>query len=761
MAWGKMPISDLSSNTGNGNTASLKPSADDFFLAGRSAHMEGNLSFAEQQYLSALKLDPKHPDSLHLLGIIKAQQNKHQEAELLIRNAIAQNNSVWAFHDSLAKILQGQNKQKEAMQSYLSASSLKPTYVEGLVSAALIAAELGELNQCEALFRSSVERCPDRPDILNNHANALYKLGRESEAEASFREAIHIAPEYVVAYYNLGNLLVGQRRYDEAVVSFRNALNYKPDYPEALNNLGNILLDLKRFTEAESAYLDAYRHAQNHIEIITNLGNFYSEQKRFQEAESWFQRSLEVNPHLVHERVLLSYCKRQMCSWDGINELNRSILQHLSSNSEDTLEPLQLFSETGVTPNQLLDIGRKKILEDFHAILAQSPLVPPETTRSRPKIRIGYLSADFHEHATMRLLLGVLRQRNTSEFETWLYSFGPDIEDDCRRQARQACEQFVDIRLLSDKEAAERIAHDEIDILVDLKGYTTDSRLGISAWRPAPIIVSWLGYPGTLGHPRLADYIIGDPIVTPIHHASHFSETIAQLPFCYQPNDNLRPIGRKPSRQEEGLPENGFIFCSFNQSFKINQASFSIWCQLLKEIPDSCLWLLEHTPIARENLLKEAAHQGIAPSRLIFAKWANQTDHLGRLQLANLALDTFPYGSHTTGSDALWAGVPLVSLQGDTFASRVSSSLLHAVGLSELVAENWEDYYFIARRLASEPIEYHAIKERLEVTRRTSPLFDTSRFARDLENVYHAIWHQQSSGLREPIIPTNSERINT
>lgn len=705
-----------------------------------------------------LSLAPAHADALHLLGVLRAQQQRPAEAEALIRRAIASKQEVWAFHDSLGKVLRELGRPAEARDAFLRASALKPDFADGLLTAAFISLELDDLPQAIAIFQEAAGRWPDQPVIHNNLGNALYQIGRIEEAERSFRTATELAGHYAVAHYNLGNLLYAQRRFDEAETAYRHAVNAKAEYPEAWNNLGNLYLDMKRLTDAENCYRRALEQRPTGVDIITNLGSLCAEQKRYQEAEGHFRRALALNPALMHERVLLSYCQRQMCAWAGIAALNHEICRALGEGTTESLEPLQLFSELNVDPLQQLRVGRNKILKDFGAILQQPPLVDPQTKRSRPRLRIGYLSADYHEHATMHLLLGVLERRDTVVHETWLYSYGPDIQDAYRQRAHQACEHFRDLRLLSDKAAAAAIAADEIDILVDLKGYTTDCRLGITAWRPAPVIVSWLGYPGTLGHPRMADYIIGDPVVTPLAHAPHFTETIAQMPHCYQPNDAQRVIGHRPSRQEVGLPSTGFVFCSFNQAFKINPDTFAIWCRLLREVPGSVLWLLEHTPTARANLLAEAAKHNVDPQRIIFAGWANQADHLGRLQLADLALDTYPYGSHTTGSDALWAGVPLVSLKGTTFASRVSASLLSAIGLGELATETWGDYFSLAKRLATDMTEHAGLKQRLQANRATKPLFDTVEFARDLERLYQTIWRQQQAGVREPIVVAGQRR---
>lgn len=726
--------------------------SQDEFVAARAAHVAGHLDTAEKGYRRAIELDARNADAIHLLGVLLAQKGHPQEAESLVRQALVLRD-VWAFHDNLARILQDQGRLAEALDAYARAADLNPEHAEALNNAAHLCFLLNRPAQAEIILRRILERWPDQPIALNNLGSALQQQCRPAEAEAAFRKALALAPDYAMAYYNLGNLLKSELRLEEAITAYRHAIRCNPAYPEALNNLGNLYLDLKQFEAAEAAYLEAQRTNPNLSEVATNLGNLYSVWKRYPEAEKHFERALVLSPDSTHIRVLLSYCKRQLCSWNDGGALNKGIRTALAHHTDEVLEPLQLFSEPGVTPQDQLRIGRNKVMKDFGNILALPPMVAICSRQDKARLRIGYLSADFHEHATMHLLLGVLERRNVSRFETYLYSFGPDIDDGYRQRARAACEHFVDVRTMSDRAAAETIKRDNIDILVDLKGYTTDSKLGISAWRPASIMVSWLGYPGTLGHPRLADYLIGDPVVTPQEHSDRYSETLALMPNCYQPTDCERCIGPRPSRREAGLPEQGFIFCSFNQAVKINAETFSVWCRLLHAVPNSVLWLLEHTSTARANLRKEAESRGIHPARILFAPWACQTDHLARIQLADLALDTFPYGSHTTGSDALWAGVPLVSLIGASFASRVSASLLTAAGFPELIAHDWESYFAIAHRLASQPTELKRLKARIAESRHTCALFDTSRFARDLEALYLEIWRYGQTGSdHRPIV---------
>jgi predicted O-linked N-acetylglucosamine transferase (SPINDLY family) len=308
------------------------------------------------------------------------------------------------------------------------------------------------------------------------------------------------------------------------------------------------------------------------------------------------------------------------------------------------------------------------------------------------------------------------------------------------------------VRHCTDGQVVCLIEQDEIDILVDLKGWTQDIRIAIQALRPAPIVVTWLGFPGTIAHAAFADYVIGDPVVTPLEHADGYTETLALMPHCYQPNDNKRAIGATPTRAAMGLPEGAFVFCSFNRCDKINRTMFAIWCDILRSVPGSVLWLLFDSDYAANKLRASAKAAGIAPERLVFAPRMASDDHLGRLRLADLALDTFPYTSHTTGSDVLWAGVPLLALKGETFASRVSSSLVTAAGLPEMVANSHAEFCEMAVALAHDSLRLKALRRRLDVIGENSPLFDSERFARDLARLYQAMWDRYQAGVKAPIV---------
>jgi predicted O-linked N-acetylglucosamine transferase (SPINDLY family) len=343
------------------------------------------------------------------------------------------------------------------------------------------------------------------------------------------------------------------------------------------------------------------------------------------------------------------------------------------------------------------------------------------------------------------LIVGVLESHDREAFEIAGYSYGRNDESPIRRRVQSACARFVEIASLSDQDAAARIQADDVDILVDLTGYTQHARTAILSYRPAPIQAQFLGYPGTMGT-RLVNYVIADPFVVPAAHFRYYDERVVHLPDCYQPNDPQRPIGPTPARRDAGLPETGVVFCSFNETYKITPGMFDIWMRLLQATPGSVLWLLASNRWAPDRLQKEAAARGVDSQRLIFAHRVSQPAHLGRLALADLFLDTLPYNGHTTASDALWAGVPVLTCPGRAFPSRVAGSLLHTIGLPDLIAENLEDYERKARRLAEQPEVLATLKEKARDRRAASPLFDARRFARHLETAYRMMWKRYIDG---------------
>ncbi|MGA8170781.1 MAG: UDP-N-acetylglucosamine-peptide N-acetylglucosaminyltransferase [Methylocystis sp.] len=435
-----------------------------------------------------------------------------------------------------------------------------------------------------------------------------------------------------------------------------------------------------------------------------------------------------------------------MCEWDEFEAREAFVRARLADPDGELLPPFLLLSEPGVTAGEQRACSDLWMRKRLAAATPDRDLLAFRHAAAAPKkIRLGYLSNDFHDHATALLLVEVLEAQDRGLFELYAYSYGADDGKAMRPRLRRAFDHFRDIGRLSDVEAARAIHADGVHILIDLKGFTRQTRTSILALRPAPLQVNYLGYPGTLGV-DLCDYIVTDAFVTPRASAADFAESFAYLPHCYQPRGRLGAIGLAPSRAEVGLPEEGFVYCCFNQAFKFTPAVFDVWCRLLDAVPGSVLWLLAARE-AEGNLRNEARQRGVDGRRLVFAPDVTQARHLGRLQLADLVLDTAPYGAHTTASDALWAGTLLVTRPGATFPSRVAGSLLHAAGLPELIVEDSEDYFDLALALATDPARYAALRRKLADNSASAPLFDVTAYTLALESLFRAMWARYQAGL--------------
>ena len=434
-----------------------------------------------------------------------------------------------------------------------------------------------------------------------------------------------------------------------------------------------------------------------------------------------------------------------MCEWDEFDQSPVRMRELLARGQEHMLPPFHLLSVPGISAGEHKKCSDHWVKSRIASSLATRDNLAFEfSATTHDKIRVAYLSNDFHEHATSRLLIETLEAHDRRRFEVHAFSFGADDGGEMRQRLRNSFDFFHDVTALGDIDAARAIHSAGIDILIDLKGYTRGARTGIMMLHPAPVQVNYLGYPGTMGA-DICDYIITDPFTTPIATTAAYSEAFAYMPHSYQPHGQTSVIGRKPARAELGLPETGFVFCGFNQAYKITPSRFDLWCRLLNATPGSVLWLLADAG-AQGNLRGEAMARGVLPDRLVFASHMAQSDHLGRLQHADVLLDTSPYGAHTTASDALWAGVPVITCVGDTFPSRVAGSLLHAVGLPELIAKDESDYFAIALAFATQPDLLESCRAKLQRNRMTSPLFDVSAYTMALEYLYETMWERCRTG---------------
>lgn len=579
---------------------------------------------------------------------------------------------------------------------------------------------------------------------------ARLQLGDAEGLVEAGRRALTLDPGNVQGAHHLTSGLLQQSRFTEALEVFE-----RFDGPEArqhypfVSNHATALAELGRHADAVPVYLEAMVLCVQDPAIHMKLGLSLKQLKMFEEAAESFQTAVALEPDRFAARVMVLHLRQFACAWRQFDGDLQGIVDALAAMEVDGSS---LRGEGAVWALSALDVPPPLFLKAARQVAARCALnVQPLPARRVPaagerRLRIGYVSADFHSHATSLLFVEALEARDRERFEVTLYSHGGDDGSDTQHRVRRACEHFVDMTRMSAAEMARRIAADGIDILVDLKGQTHENRLGVFAYRPAPVQASFLGFPGTTGADYI-DYFIGDPVVTPLAHAPHYSERIAQLPGCYQPNDSRRQRPAPHERVQWGLPREGVLFGNFNQSFKLVPETFDSWARILHAVPGSSLWLLADNQQAIRNLEREAAARGLEPGRIRFAPRVGVEHHLARLPAVDFMLDNWPCGAHTTASDALWMGVPVVTLMGENFASRVAASLLHAVGLGELACTGIAQYEATAIALANDPARLAAMRRHLDEGRAGFALFDGRRFARDLEALYERMAGRARQGL--------------
>ncbi|WP_322104555.1 tetratricopeptide repeat protein [Paraburkholderia sp. J41] len=634
--------------------------------------------------------------------------------------------------------------------------SQDPQHAEALHQLGIICARQQQFPEAEKYLRAALAQ-RESGALRRDLAWSLLWQGRDGEAIEAYRAAIGQGVREARVFNNLGNLLKKRNSIPQAEACYREAIATDARYAVAYSNLAMLQQDAGQFEAAEANLRAALKLDGNSAHLWQCFGGLLERMDRLDEADEAYCRGGRWEA--------AQYVRRCEAHWQQLDEIDSAALSMVAQGMADNLTPWCLIGIPALTPELHREAGARFAQSRWRGELAAPFMVargaglPAALARfeAGERLRIGYLSSDFYDHATLRLLAGVLELHDPARFAVHLYSYGPDPDATARDRFSHVPGVWHDVSAVSDAQAAAQIAHDGIHLLVDLKGYTTGARLGITALRPAPVIVSWLGYPGSLGHARLADYVVSDAIVSPpATAAGHYSETLALMPRCYQPVDHRRQSAPPPTRAQAGLPETGFVFCSFNQVFKFNARISAIWARLLKSTPGSVLWLLDPgSERARGNLRKFYESQGVDPARVIFAPKLPYELHLARLALADLALDTLPAGSHTTGSDALWAGVPMVTALGTLFAGRVGASLLHAVGLEELVARDLDTYFQMALGFALDAPWRARVREKLAAARKASLLFDTLAFTRDLERLYVAIVQREAQGLsgdRTPVV---------
>ncbi|OWK44403.1 tetratricopeptide repeat protein [Fimbriiglobus ruber] len=743
-------------------------------------YRNGDYRRAESFCRDVLEREPLHAEAVHLLGALALEAGQAVVALLHLHHSTLLRPGHAPFHHALGEAYRVRGDRSEAEACFQTALRLDPTLAAAHNGLGMILSDQGQLARAAASFRQSLAIKPDQPRALTNLGQVLHRNGDLDGAAACFAGAIRLKPDYAIPHNNLGAVFNEQRKFVEAIVHLRRAIALQPDYPEAHCNLGNIfrnqgdpaaigcyqeairfrpeyvkahcylgiaLAAWGRRDEALAALQSALKLAPDSVETLENIGHIILQQARWEAAQPVFERVLSLQPDHAEAFANLVRIRELLCDWRtrdaDFARLRRDAEERLAGGRRPAITPFNMMTTDWSLDFQLA--VARRFSEDI--VLGAGPPPAFSFLRSRTgRLRIGYIGGTFHHHALMQLMMGLFGLHDRREFEVFIYSYGPDDGSTYRQRARRDCDQFRDLAGVPTATAARRIYDDGVHILVDLMGHTGGAREEIVALRPAPIQVSYIGFAGTCGASFL-DYLISDRTVTPPEMAAGYSERLVLLPNCYLVTDREQEIATAPVRRADyGLPESGFVFTCFNNSYKFEPGIFDVWAKILGQVPGSVLWLYSSGATVERNLRREATARGLASDRIIFAAHETKTKHLARLRLADLFLDTPVVNAHTGACDALWAGLPVLTCPGQTFASRVAASLLTNIGQPELIAATHDEYARRAVDLAQRPNELSRLREKLAANRTTWPLFDTTRVTRHLEQAYRAMWDSYAAG---------------
>lgn len=678
------------------------------FVRALTLYTQGRLDEAAVLCEQLLKEQPGHFDSLRLSGLVAVQKSNYERASDLLDAALQVNPDHAETHSDLGVVLAALKRPEAAIASYDRAIAIRPEYAQAHCNRALAQAELKHLDAAIAGFDRAITLKPDFAKAYCNRGIARAELKQLDAALADFSRAIAIAPHYPLAWLSRGIALAQLEQWEVAIAAYDRAIALKPDYADAY--------------VARSAALQEFGELER--------------------AVASYERAIELRPDLDFVAGDLAHARMRLCDWQGIE----TALARLSARLRRGDKASPPFPLLALTDDPVLHRVAAEIFVQVR-FPANDPLGIIARRSRKREILVGYFSADFHNHATAHLMAELFERHDRSRFEVVAFSFGPERGDPMRRRLVRAFDKFIDVRAKSDEEVALLSRTLGIDIAVDLKGFTQDHRAGIFARRAAPIQVSYIGYPGTTGAAYI-DYLIADRTLVPDEYRQYYSEKVVFLPNSYQVNDRTRSVpANRLTRKEANLPEAGIVFCCFNNCFKIVPETFDRWMRVLAAVEGSVLWLLEDSATAAANLRREAELRGVGGDRLVFARRVPTPEHLARHVLADLFIDTWPYNAHTTASDALWAGLPVLTCAGQSFASRVAASQLNAIGLPELITRSPAEYEALAIELATNPRRLAGIREKLAQNRLTAPLFDTPLFTRHIEAAYAAMYERYQADM--------------
>ena len=701
----------------------------------------GRFAEAAEMLTPVVAHEPENFDAVHALAVVRAQQGQTDSAEQLLARALALKPNSAELLFNRGALLQRTGRNEEALASFDAALAIRPDYPEALANRGVVLGELGRLDEALATFTTLTVARPALPNTWFNQGAALMKLKRHREAMAGFNKAIGLKTDYVEARRARASLCFQMRQFAEALSDITWILSRHPDDAAAWQLRGDVLAETGRREAAVESYGRAIALRPDAIDALYNRGHHLSALARYDEAARDYAAVAGLDPQYAFALGHLIFAKLCCCDWKDFESLRAQMRAGLG---DGTLKAQPFHA-------LVLADSEAEVFTATRAFAAsQFPAgtnAPAPRANAQDRIRIGYLSADFRNHAVARQMAGVFEHHDRFRFAITAFSLGADDGGELRKRLVPAFDEFLDVRAFDDERIAQEIRRREIDLVVDLMGLTENSRPGIAARRVAPVQAGFVGYPGTSGGDFI-DYLIADPTVIPPGNDAWYSEKIIRLPYCYLPQDGSRAVSDvQVSRASAGLPDQGIVFCCFNHSYKIGPEIFDIWMRLLRNVPGSVLWLNTHIS-AQRNLLEEARARDVAPERIIFASYvASDSEHLARLRAGDLFLDTPGYNAHATASDALVAGLPVLTVMGDRFAARVGASLLRAIGMEELVTSDLSQYEELALELARDPSRLAGMRRKIAGNARTYPLFDTRGFTRHLESAYQMIVERSRQGL--------------
>jgi protein O-GlcNAc transferase len=685
----------------------------------------------------ALTLKPDLAEAWLGGGNLSSELGRYPEALTAYEKALALKPDLAEAKLGRGNVFAELKRHDEALTAYDDALALKPDLAEAWLGRGNVFAERKSYDDALACYDTALSFKQDLADACFGRGNVFAGRRAYEDAFSAYDNALFLKPDFAKAWLGRGNIFYETKRLTEALAAYDQALTLKPDLAEAWLGRGNACTNLKHLDDALGAYDHALALRPDLAEAWLGRGNVLTERKRYADALAAYDKATALAPDASNVRGARLFAKLLVCDWTNLDHEVEQILSLIRQGLGTSLPPFALLATSSSAADQL------HCAERFAKDQPAFPAIWRSENYAHDRLRIAYLSSDLREHAVAYLTVGMFEHHDRSHFETTALSFGPKQDSEFARRVKDSFDRFIDVRERSDQEIADIIRQMEIDILVDLNGLSGNGRPSILARRPAPVQVNYLGYPGPTGT-VCHDYILADATVVPAEHFDCYSEKVVWLPDSFMANDSTRRIAeRTPTRTELGLPESSFVFCCFNQSYKIDPTIFDVWMRLLFTVDGGVLWLKDNDPTASRNLRSEAERRGIAGERLVFAPGvATVEDHLARHRQADLFLDTLHYNAHTTASDALWTGVPVLTCLGETYAGRVGASLLRAVGLPELVTRSLTEYEALALKIARDPPYLDALKAKLERNRTASALFDTARFTRNIEAAYMTMWER-------------------